>query len=177
MSRFFAQVYGSWNGMQKEKIEKIMDHIGPGFMTDAVGKKILDIGAGFGVLLDFMPNAISLEPDRKMLRVRKNFVLGRAEAAPFKPGSFDVVFALDVLHLVRSNNWLECLKIGGTVIASVFCNNTNEKERLKMLGEKLAGCGIEEEFVIEGREREAVVVARKITSSRARRSPAGPCTT
>ncbi len=163
---FFPAIYDSWDTLQREKFQQILEKLGKEFASDLKKKRILDIGAGAGYLEDFLAgknipakNVIAIEPDRKMLKSTRNFVLGKAEEMPFRKGSFDAAFILDAIHLLNFDG--ECLKKNGIIIVSLFCNDENTEEKRGMIAEKLKGFAIQTEFVTDTKEKEIVIVARK----------------
>lgn len=165
--KFSPEIYDSWHDIQREKIEKIFQILGEGFLDSLKGRKILDVGAGSGVLEEFLARqkieAIAAEPDMKMAassKSKKNFVLAKGEEAPFRKGSFDVIFAIDSIHLIKRVDF-DSLKKDGVVVVTTFFNDGNFDSKRKMVLKKLRGLKIEKEFSVETREKELVVVARK----------------
>ena len=78
---------------------------------------------------------------------------------PFKDNSFDIAFLFDVIHLVDAD--FNCLKAGGLAVVSVFYNDDNYREKREQLQRKLSEFEILNEFSLNTREKEFVVVARK----------------
>ncbi len=163
----FSHVYASWEELQREKFEKIFERLGDRFSMQLKGKTILDIGAGSGYLERFLAERgvrpgkiIAIEPDRSMIKTKKNFVLSRAEEMPFKDSSFDFAFLFDVLHLVSSLDTTS-LKKGCIIVATMFCNDENYREKRALLEEKMGSFTILEEFVLDSKEKEIVAVAIK----------------
>lgn len=71
------------------------------------GKKVLDIGCGWGLYVDFLSplgfNAWGLDQVGEFVKdnqknKRGNFKVGRAEKLPFKDGEFDTVLLFDILE-------------------------------------------------------------------------------
>ena len=61
--------------------------------------KILDIGAGTGIISKHFKNVTSTDPSEQMLKQAKGkTVVTKAESLPFKDHSFDTVVSLTVLH-------------------------------------------------------------------------------
>lgn len=159
-----TQIYSHWKGMQQEKFEKIFRHLGENFLAQLRRMRLIDIGAGAGYLEEFLvargvKNTVALEPDRKMLKQKKNFVIARAEDMPFRQGSFDAAFIVDAIHLMEPD--LSCLKRGGLLVAAMFCTDDSYEERRALLLGKLENFEVIREFTTDSREKEAVVVAKK----------------
>ena len=77
---------------QRKKIEIIKKYIKP-------KGKILDIGAGTGIVSRFFKNVVSLDPSKKMLeKIKGEKLVGKAEELPFKDKSFDMIISLTALH-------------------------------------------------------------------------------
>ncbi|MDP3918795.1 MAG: class I SAM-dependent methyltransferase [Nanoarchaeota archaeon] len=61
--------------------------------------RILDLGAGTGIVAKQIPNVTSLEPCKEMLdQAPEPKVLASAESIPFKEGDFDTIVSLTALH-------------------------------------------------------------------------------
>ncbi len=176
--KFFTDIYGSWEELQREKFEKIFGRLGEKFTTQLKTKRILDIGAGAGYLEKFLAerrvpikNIVALEPDRKMLRATNNFILAKAEDMPFKEQSFDIAFIFDAMHLIDKID-TSCLRDGAVIVVSLFCNDENLEEKRELAAGKIKGFNIENEFVIDTKEKELVIVAKR---NRLTSSPAPRC--
>ncbi len=163
----FSEIYGSWQVIQKEKFEMIFKALGDDFLKNLENKKILDIGAGSGFLGDFLSgtasNITAMDPDKVMVNAAKskaNFVLGNAEQMPFQQNTFDAAFCIDSIHLFDPD--ISVLKRDGLVVVSVFFNDGNYNEKRDMVISKLNGFEIQREFIVPSREKEFVVIARKI---------------
>lgn len=90
------------------ELKKIFDH----YVKDLKGKKILDLGSGFGDLSVFLSlkgaEVVGLDSGDKLIEAAKyladansssaSFVLGRASHLPFQDKSFDIVLCMGVLH-------------------------------------------------------------------------------
>jgi len=86
-----AQGYDELYGEEQEKKLKKIAHVIQG--------RILDIGAGTGIVAKHFPHVVSLDPSWEMLKKAEGMkVLGQAEYLPFKPGSFDTIVSLTALH-------------------------------------------------------------------------------
>tara|TARA_Y100000310_G_C20673323_1_gene811476 strand:+ start:495 stop:962 length:468 start_codon:yes stop_codon:yes gene_type:complete len=61
--------------------------------------KVLDLGAGTGIVAKHISNVTSLEPCKEMLDLAPQpKVLGKAENIPFQANTFDTIISLTVLH-------------------------------------------------------------------------------
>ena len=87
LSKGYDELYGA---EQLKKIEIIKPYL---------NGKILDLGAGTGILAKHFPNVTSLEPCKEMLaQAPEPKVLAKAEEIPFKENSFDTIVSLTALH-------------------------------------------------------------------------------
>ena len=87
LSKGYDELYGE---EQLKKLEKIK-HLLKG--------RILDIGAGTGIVAKHFKNVVSLDPCKEMLdKAPGKKVLGKAEELPFKEGEFDTIVSLTALH-------------------------------------------------------------------------------
>ena len=176
MQKFFTGVYESWQKTQQEKFRKIKNRLSKETFSQIFSvERVLDIGCGNGYLEKEYKKTkiIGVDIDLKMLS--KNVclfprVLGSAEVLPFKKWSFDSIVSIDTMHLVHNKDFLRVLKPGGFVLFSMFFNE-NYEDRRKMLLDKLCQLKILEEFVLDSREKEYVVVAIKPTSRLERQHP------
>ncbi|MGD9346044.1 MAG: class I SAM-dependent methyltransferase [Candidatus Aminicenantes bacterium] len=118
------------------------------------GKILLDIGSGYGRLLEYLKgkgfrHVLGLEPDFRFLR-RGHFpsVCGKGEQAPFKDESFDAVFSIGVLSYILEDSKRihlfdeirRLLKKEGVFFLSCFLISSDDYHRTKYLeGEKKYG--------------------------------------
>ena len=87
LSKGYDELYGE---EQLKKLNKIK-HLLKG--------RILDIGAGTGIVARHFKNVVSLDPCKEMLdKAPGKKVIGRAEKLPFKEGEFDTIVSLTALH-------------------------------------------------------------------------------
>ncbi|MBL7051676.1 MAG: methyltransferase domain-containing protein [Nanoarchaeota archaeon] len=87
LSKGYDELYGA---EQLKKIEIIKPYL---------KGKILDLGAGTGILAKHFPNVTSLEPCKEMLdQAPEPKVLANAEEIPFKENYFDTIVSLTALH-------------------------------------------------------------------------------
>lgn len=83
----YDELYGE---EQKKKLKKI---------AHMIQGRVLDIGAGTGIVARHFPHVVSLDPSWEMLKKASGMkVLGQAEYLPFHPGSFDSIVSLTALH-------------------------------------------------------------------------------
>ena len=83
----YEELYGE---EQKKKLERIA------FVLQG---RILDIGAGTGIIAQYFSPVISLDPSVAMLTLApEKKILGVAEHLPFKARSFDTIVSLTALH-------------------------------------------------------------------------------
>ena len=98
-----APGYDRLYGEEQEKKLKKIAHVLRG--------RILDIGAGTGIVAKYFPHVVSFDPSWNMLKRAKGMkVLGNAEYLPFKAGSFDTVVSLTALHHTRIRRVIKELK-------------------------------------------------------------------
>ncbi len=98
-----AKGYDELYGEEQEKKLKKIAHVIKG--------RVLDIGAGTGIVAKHFPNVISLEPSWEMLKKAEGMkVLGQAEYLPFKPWSFDTIVSLTALHHTKIRQVIRELK-------------------------------------------------------------------
>ena len=87
LSKGYDELYGE---EQLKKLNKIK-HLLKG--------RILDIGAGTGIVARHFKNVVSLDPCEEMLdKAPGKKVIGKAEKLPFKEGEFDTIVSLTALH-------------------------------------------------------------------------------
>ncbi len=154
------RIYREWmEKTQEEKIRKILRRV------EARGK-ILDIGAGTGTLEKFI-EAVAVDINEEHLKSMhtKFKIKASGDALPFKNESFDFVFCIDTVHLLKNHeDMTRVLKKEGVLVISIFCYEQNLKlksEWLRKIVDKL-GLKIEEEFVVKAeKEWDFVVIAKK----------------
>ncbi|MEM5814529.1 MAG: class I SAM-dependent methyltransferase [Candidatus Aenigmatarchaeota archaeon] len=109
---------------QRQKLKRLLAE------TKPCGK-VLDVGAGPGFLEELMP-AIATDIDLGNLKKAKGpKVLCSGDALPFKSKSFDWVFCVDTVHLLKSVKDLE--RVGKNVVLTAFCNESNYQEKFDWL--------------------------------------------
>ena len=126
---FCAKIYRAWmEKTQEEKIRKILRIARP-------YGKILDVGCGFGVLERFI-QAVALDINEEYLKSisSKHRIKASGNALPFKNESFDSVFCIDTVHLLKSLKEIKrVLKKRGKLVVSIFCYAQNIDEKAKWL--------------------------------------------
>ena len=161
-----TSVYKSWEAIQKEKYLAIGSHTDKEIFTRLFHKRlILDIGCGNGYLQrEYKGDFIGIDSDAEMLAKSVALfpkVLGDGNTLPFKADVFDSIVSIDTMHLIKERDFLRVLKPGGLALFSVFYNNENYEERKQALREKVAGMIILQEFDIQTKEKEHVIIAMK----------------
>lgn len=87
IAKGYDELYGK---EQEDKLKKI-SHLLKG--------KILDIGAGTGIVARHFKNVVSIDPCKEMLnQAPGKKVVATAENIPFKRGDFDTIVSLTALH-------------------------------------------------------------------------------
>lgn len=97
---------GRWIGQREAEL--LLRHLGP-LPTDT----LLDVGCGTGFFTHFFanrqrPSVVGIDPDpaaidfaRRHAARAEDYVVGRAEALPFPPASFDLTISVTALCFVR----------------------------------------------------------------------------
>ena len=160
---FSADVYGSWQKIQKEKFSEMKRMLGPLAQQIFHKKLVLDVGCGSGYLeRSFEGSFIGIDTDVNMLHgAGFSRVRGDGSLMPFGDESFDSVVSIDAMHLIEGSDFIRVLKPGGLAMLSIFFNDENYQERKAMLREKTKGLEVIMEMDITGCEKEYVLVAVK----------------
>lgn len=157
-------IYGSWRSAQEQKIKEMRRHLGPAF-DEIFSGRILDIGCGHGYLeKTFKGNFIGIDSSIEMLSKPAAIfprVLGNGDALPFHDGSFDAIVSIDVIHLLKTDDFSRVLKQSGYALFSIFFNKENYHEKREMIMNKLSSLEIIKEFEVHGKENEIFVVGVK----------------
>lgn len=157
------KIYKKWmEKTQKEKIRKILKELKPA----KIRGRVLDIGCGPGFLEELLCNKkiVAVDIDLENLKNVKGLkLLASGDALPFKPGSFQTIFCIDTIHLVRDPAEIErVLSKSGIAVASLPCSKYNQQEKIDFLRKLLRGLRIKKDFIAKTRqEHDAVVVAKK----------------
>ncbi len=158
---FFNKIYRSWKAIQLKKYEKIIK-----MLPQLKNKKILDLGIGPGYFEEFLKSKgisadiLGIDPSKEKALGKK--VIADGSALPFTNNSFDAVICLDTIHLIKNDDFARVLKPSGLALFSIFFNKQNLEERKAMLKSKLSDFKILKELIIEEKESEYVVLARKL---------------
>lgn len=158
---FFDKIYKSWKEIQFKKYEKMLQ-----MLPDLENKKILDLGIGSGYFEEFLKSKgivadiIGIDPGKEKVMEKK--IIADGSALPFTNNSFDAVICLDTIHLIKNDDYVRILKPSGLALFSIFFNKQNLEERKAMLKSKLIDFKIIKELIIEEKESEYVVLARKL---------------
>ena len=157
--------YGSWTAVQKEKFAQIKRRLQPEMLEKIKKGTVLDVGCGNGLLQkEFDGHFVGVDVDEKMLAKSVSIfpcVIGDGSSLPFADYSFDAVISVDAMHLIKGRDFARVLKPGGIVLMAIFFNDSNYEERKQMLMDKLKGMKIIDEFTVNTKEKEYVVVAEK----------------
>lgn len=95
--------------------------------------RTLDLGCGNGNILRLLKNGVGLDISFELLKKAKNPVVqGRCEKLPFKNKSFDNVLLIAVLHNLKKNSRIKCLKeikrvLKKKLFLSVWCKYKGTK--------------------------------------------------
>ncbi|MEM7826820.1 MAG: methyltransferase domain-containing protein [Candidatus Aenigmatarchaeota archaeon] len=161
--QYFSEIYNSWKNIQEQKYKVILDLLKKENVKLSEGL-VLDIGCGPFYFESFLEkNGIDTSNffylDIEARNPSKHFVLGDANAIPFKPRTFFVVFCIDVIHLINNPNELyEITKENGLILASLFFNKENMEERTAEILDKLNRFKILREVLLTGRESEIIIL-------------------
>jgi SAM-dependent methyltransferase len=149
------KLYKDWMAdTQRAKLKQIVSRVKP-------RGRILDVGAGPGFLEELLPSAIATDIDIENLKLVKGLkVLASGDTLPFKIGSFDAVFCIDTVHLLKGFSELtRVMKTGSKLVVSAFCNPANCQQKMTELKEHFKGFSVIDEFYAETpREWDATLV-------------------
>lgn len=170
MAMYTPKIYESWKNIQRQKYESIINILGKEFVRNLLsGRRVLDLGIGFGYFEDFLEESmikssiIGLDRDEEAARkCRVPLVIGNANRLPFRSGTFDVLLSIDSFHSVKSGDFVRVLKRKGLALITMFFNDHSYEKVRGELKEKLVGFDIVCAFELHGRENEYVVLARKL---------------
>lgn len=166
---FFPEIYESWKDVQRQKYEGMLNILGKEFVKSLfAGRRVLDMGAGFGYFEDFLhesrikTNIIGVDRDMRAAgRCRVPLVVGNANRLPFKSGVFDIILSIDSFHSIKSSDFSRVLRKKGLALITMFFNEYNYEKICEEVKEKLLGFEIICAFEMRGKENEYVVLARK----------------
>ena len=99
LARGYDELYGEEQRIKLEKVAFVLQG------------RILDLGAGTGIVARHFPNVVSLDPSDEMLKqAQGEKILGVAEHLPFKKESFDTIVSLTALHHTNIDQVIKELK-------------------------------------------------------------------
>lgn len=152
-------LYSSWMAKtQREKLKQIISKVRP-------RGRILDVGCGPG-FLEEQVQAVATDIDIENLKKAKGLkVLCSGDDLPFKHRTFDWVFCIDTVHLLKSvDGMVKVAKRGGKLVVSAFCSPQNSHEKMQELKERFPRFDAVNEFFTETEnELDAVLVLRAPT--------------
>lgn len=152
------KIYKDW--MKETQIEKLNSII----KAAKPKGKILDVGAGPGFLSHLIENVVSVDIDEENLKfARGETVIASGDKLPFQDKSFDYVFCIDTVHLLKNpHELIRVLKSNGKLVVSTFCNEGNYKEKIKWLKSLYPGVTIEMETMVTAKkENDAVLIIKR----------------
>ena len=171
-SVFSDKIYGSWREIQREKYEKLWHEL----MLLGLNIKnglALDVGIGRGYFEEFLIDKndknkikiIGVDKSRDMLEkcsaLLNRLVQADGDNLPFMDEVFDCVVCFDTVHLLKSVDEMKrVLKCSGFLLIS----EPYLEQRRDMINNIISASGLSliKEFVLEGREKELVVVCKKL---------------
>ena len=162
--RFFNKVYESWRPIQYEKYRQIFERISISAFED---KLIADVGSSTGFLFDFFracglnARTICTDVDKEAMKHNKceSKLICDARFMPFKKHVFDVMFCIDVLHLLDFID-TSSLKHNGILILGVI--KKHEEKFDDFIKSIESGFRVLDIFEINGREEEKVAILMKL---------------
>ncbi|MEM5860821.1 MAG: class I SAM-dependent methyltransferase [Candidatus Aenigmatarchaeota archaeon] len=179
-TKFFSKIYTTWENKQIKKYEKILDILKDNAI-DIKRCRSLNIGCSgfflekFLIERELLPKFfVSIDIDRSVLEefisIRKillknriNFILASGESMPFCKESFDLVFCIDVSHLLNSLEEIYAtLARGGYLVLSSFFNLYNKERIRERLIKMLERFKILKEFLLFEEESEIIFLAKKM---------------
>lgn len=178
-SKFFSKIYCAWEKKQIKKYEKILD-IFKECEIDIKNCKCLNIGCSNFFLEKFLleknlfpKNFISIDVDKSISKeyklLRKNFlknkitfILASGDKLPFNKESFDIIFCIDVIHLLKNlNDVYYVLNSKGYLVVASFFNIYDEENIKYALYKKMRRFKILKECLLINDENEIIVLAKK----------------
>ncbi len=162
--QFFNHVYESWRDTQYSKYRDILSRW-HGLELD--GKLVVDIGSSTGFLFDFLSSCginaklVCVDIDKEAIKHNNcdARIIGDAHLVPLKEHTFDIMFCIDVVHLLESLD-TRPLKPGGTLVLGLI--KRHEKKFYELLESLKSDFHVLDIFEINGREEEKVAILMKI---------------
>ncbi|MBI2971583.1 MAG: class I SAM-dependent methyltransferase [Candidatus Aenigmarchaeota archaeon] len=166
---FSSSVYTSWESVQRRKYEAMLQILGTDFFHSFFSQRVLNLGCGNGYLESFLrahgistATLVGIDTDAVALQnAGMAAVAGNGNALPFSNSSFDAIVAVDSLHLITGNDFERVLRKGGLVLASLFYNTENYREKQAFVEQRLSSFATLAAFTVAAQESEIVIVARK----------------
>ena len=100
--------------------------------------KVLDLGAGTGIIAKEIDNVTSLEPCKEMLNFAPEpKVLGKAEEIPFEEGEFETIISFTALHhcdidkVISELKWMKAK----TLVLTILKKSKKREELVRKLKE------------------------------------------
>ena len=159
---FFESIYGSWEKLQTQKYQALVNRIGNIFS----GKYILDLGGGRGYFSNFLGKKDIFVIDNNiesLLNNNSHFkILGNGNNLPFKK-IFDIVVGIDIAHLISLDDVKNVLKNNGILIIGMFFNENGLRETLNYIFGKLSEYKVLDVFTSIGKENEVFVISTLIS--------------
>lgn len=159
-------IYASWRETQRSKFTAMRERIKD--FDSLFRGKILDLGSGPGYLEEFLKeqgieaDIVSVDPEKRYGEGKGNFLVAKAEDLSFEKETFDTIVCIDTLHLIKNKNFLLTLKPNGHFLCSLFFRDDNFEERRRLLHSFAEGLEIIDEFSLQGKEKEHVLLGRKV---------------
>jgi ubiquinone/menaquinone biosynthesis C-methylase UbiE len=100
--------------------------------------KVLDLGAGTGIIAKEIDNVTSLEPCKEMLNFAPEpKVLGKAEEIPFEEGEFETIISFTALHHCDIDKVISELKRmkAKTLVLTILKKSKKREELVRKLKE------------------------------------------
>lgn len=179
-TRFFHEIYELWEKKQRKKYEKILDILKENSI-EITRCKTLNIGCDGFFLEKFLIEKglipkifVSIDIEKSVLEqynhLRKvlfkekiNFILGSGDALPFHKDSFDLIFCIDVAHLLIDLEDIHlALATNGYLVLSSFFNLSEKDKMIEKFTQKLNRFKILKEILLFDEENEIIFLSKKV---------------